>query len=158
MMNAVQSQNHLLAERRLIALMDTMGDNLREYGRDWSQTYIVEPWKSNDPVQVIIGGVGAAASAVLEGTDVLWSGLVDEKYEPPDGMAGRITRDVRLLVTNIGTFHPLRAVGNLWRLATSDIPLTFIDVAGGFHESSSATRSQIHSLTEYPRVFATSGG
>ncbi len=123
-----------LTEHRLIAAMETMGNNLKEYGRDLREEYL-EAIGSDDPLQKVMGGVGAAASVVLEGTDVLWSGLVDEQYARPSGIVGRTRRDAGLLLKNVVTLHPLRALGNGWRLLTSDLPLDAIDVVGGFHQS-----------------------
>ncbi len=123
-----------------------MGPNVKEYWNDLKTEY-GGAIKDGDPLQKGLGVVGGAASAVLEGTDVLWSGLVDEKYERPEGFIGRTRRDAAALLKNAVTLHPLRTLGNGWRLLTSDIPMDTIDLVGGFHqETSRASHSQVQAL------------
>ncbi len=148
MITLVKRKNLLSAEQRLIALFDEMGPNVKKYWGDVKENY-GNAIKSEDNFQKAMGVVGGAASVVLEGTDVLWSGMADEPYVRPKGIAGRIRRDTKALLGNLNPidFHPIKAVGNGWRLLTSDIPMDTIDIVGGFHQDSgTATRSQVQAL------------
>ncbi len=137
------------AERRMIRLFKTFGPNLKEYGRDLMDTYVAGPVKSKDPVQMVMGTVGGAMSVVLEGTDAVWSGIVDEPLERPEGLVGRTRRDLKLLLQN-NIVHPIRSIGNIWRLLTSDIPMDFIDTVGGFHQGYRSRMASVLQNREVP--------
>lgn len=120
-------------ERHLIGLFQNVGDNMKTWWNDTSDTYVTGPWKEKDPIKMGLGPVMAVGSTVLEATDQLWAGIVDQKLERPDGgILPRIRRDTRLLFKNIFTLHPLRAIGDGFRLVTSDPFLDGGDLIGGF--------------------------
>lgn len=121
----------MFSEQRRIFLFKTFGENMKEYGKDL-KTYISEPYKNGDPIQMVTGPVMAAASLILEGPDVAYAGIVDQSLQSPEGTFGRITRDTRSLANNVFTLHPLKALGDASRLVFSDIPLTIGDAVGGF--------------------------
>ena len=121
-----------LSEHRLIALFKTFGENMKEYGHDLNDQYISGPYNRRDPIQKGLGPVMAAGSVILEGTDQLWAGVVDQKLEKPTGIAGRLRRDTKLLLNDVVTLHPLRAVGDVFRIGLADIPLDIGDTIGGF--------------------------
>jgi hypothetical protein len=122
-------------EQRLVGLMQTMGENVQIYGHSLNDKYISGPWKRGDTIQKVTGPVAAGVSALLEGTDVLWSGLVDQKLEQPSGLLGRMTRDTKAFVRGVVMLHPLRAAGDAWRGLTSSPILDGIDALGGFHQT-----------------------
>lgn len=139
-----------LAERRPVFLFRTFGENLKSYGKDLDKQYLSGPYDRKDPIQKGLGPVMAAGSLILEGTDQLWAGVVDQRLDVPTGIAGRTRRDIKLLLKDIVTLHPLRAIGDGFRLAFADVPLDIGDTVGGFrlndrHRMDSAmTKEPLH--------------
>lgn len=104
---------------------------MKEYGKDVGSTYIASGFKEKDPFKVVTGAVMAPLSLILEGPDQLYDGALGRAYESPTGIAGRTRRDIKLLLKDVFTLHPLRALGDAWRLATSDLILDAGDAIGG---------------------------
>lgn len=134
--NSMRNLKRTLArEQRLILLFKTLGENMKTYGNDLQENYITGPYHRRDVIQKGLGPVMAAGSIILEGPDQVWAGIVDQKLERPSGIAGRTRRDLKLLLKNVATVHPLRAFGDVFRLGFSDLPLDAGDAIGGFHSS-----------------------
>jgi hypothetical protein len=123
----------LFKESRLTFWFQEVGSNVKTYGSDLGQEYITGPYKKNDAIQMITGPVMAAASVILEGTDQIVAGVVDTKLEPPSGALGRMRRDGKELLTDIVRLRPIKAITDVFRLATSDLLLDVGDIAGGHH-------------------------
>lgn len=121
----------IIGESRCIHWFKEVGPNLRDYGRDLSQEYVTGPYKRHDTIQKITGPVMAAASAILEGPDQIIAGAVDKKLEPPHGVLGRMRRDSGEFLKDAVTLHPIRALTDVFRLATSDLLLDAGDLVGG---------------------------
>lgn len=123
-----------LGEMRLLHEKE-MGiwDHLREYGDDLGKTYVTDGLTKKDPIKIATGAVLFPASLLLEGPDQIYAALVKQPYEAPRGIAGRITRDTKLFVQDLFTGHPLRAVGDAFRVATADWILDTGDLLGGHH-------------------------
>ncbi|MDD5041260.1 MAG: hypothetical protein PHX87_03235 [Candidatus Peribacteraceae bacterium] len=119
-------------ERRLTALFKEVGSNLTSWGKDTADRYIAGPVEQQNPVKAVMGSVMAVASAILEAPDAAVAGAFDNpvKYEGRTGL--RTTRDVGQFAKNVVTLHPIRAVTDAWRVATTDIPLDLGDAVGGF--------------------------
>lgn len=117
--------------------MRHMGD----YGRDLGNTYFSNPFKKKDSIAMITGPVMAAASLLLEGTDQMYSAVVGPEYEAPHGIGGRTRRDVKALLKDVVTLHPLRAAGDAWRAITSSWILDTGDALGG-HRLSDGVHSR----------------
>lgn len=116
-------------ERRLVGF-------IKEYASDVGETYLSGPCRGRDNLQKITGPIMAGASALLEGPDQLYAGAVGQEYQRPTGIGGRIRRDIGALLGDIVRLRPLRALGDAWRLATSDVILDAGDAIGGFRQSS----------------------
>lgn len=119
------------AESRLLCWFKEVGSNLKTYGSDLGQEYITGPYQKNDVIQKITGPVMAAASVILEGTDQIVAGVVDQKLEPSNGILGRMRRDGKEFLKDVVTLHPIRAIADGFRLATSDLLLDIGDIVGG---------------------------
>lgn len=115
-------------EHRLIARNAGFGNHMADYGRDLGSTYF-----SNKKGLVDRAGSAAMAglSVVLEGTDQIYDAILGREYVAPKGIVGRTRRDLGLLFKDVFTFHPLRAAGDVWRLATSDWILDGGDMVTG---------------------------
>lgn len=121
-------------ESRLLSFFKEVGANLKTYGNDLKDEYIVGPYENNDVIQKITGPIMVAASAILEGTDQIVAGIVDTRLEPPDGVLGRMRRDSWEFVTDVATLHPIRAIAAGFRVATSDLILDVGDAVGNFRQ------------------------
>lgn len=106
-------------ENRLIFRQreSSFGEHMKEFGKDLWDTNIAGKRGVFDRIS---GGVMAAVSTVLEGPDHVYDAALGREYIEPKGIAGRIMRDTGLLAKDIFTLHPLRALGDAWKLLTSD--------------------------------------
>jgi hypothetical protein len=104
-----------------------MGD----YGRDIGPRYFTSGFKEKNAIKMVSGPVMGALSLVLEGPDQLYSGVVGQKYHVPTGIAGRTRRDLGLALKDAVTLHPFKALGDVYRLITADIPLDAGDAVFG---------------------------
>jgi hypothetical protein len=116
----------LASEHRTIGFME----EIQSYGRDLKNTYL-DAWKGNDTLAKVTGAGMAGLSAVLEGPDRLYAAAVGQRLENPNGILGRTRRDIGQLLQNVVTLHPLRALGDAWRLGTSDLLLDGADAITG---------------------------
>lgn len=116
----------------------SFGEHMGEYGKDIWSTYVTAGVKEKDPIKMATGVVMTPLSLLLEGPDHLYAGLVGQKYEAPTGIAGRIRRDAGMLLKDVVTLHPLKALGDAWRLGTSD---WILDVGDGIGRH---TRDRAH--------------
>lgn len=117
-----------ITERRLIRLKEGFGNHMADYGRDLGGTY----FKSKKGILDRAGSAAMAGlSVIFEGTDQLYDALMGREYVAPKGLLGRIQRDTWLLLKDVFTLHPLRAAGDIWRLATSDLILDGGDLITG---------------------------
>ncbi|UPA22339.1 hypothetical protein K8942_04800 [Candidatus Peribacteria bacterium] len=121
----------LSGEARCIHLFKEVGSNLKTYGKDLGQEYITGPYQKHDAIQMITGPVMAAASVILEGTDQIVAGVLDQKLEPSNGTLGRMRRDGKEFLKDVVTLHPIRAIADGFRLVTSDLLLDVGDAVGG---------------------------
>jgi hypothetical protein len=118
-----------LRESRLIALRESsFGDHMKDYGHDLKDTYISGRKGTFDRVA---GAAMIPVSAILEGPDQIFDGILGRKYEAPAGVAGRTRRDIKLLFKDVFTLHPIRAAADAWKLATSDLILDSGDLVTG---------------------------
>lgn len=127
-----------IGERRLLSLMKEVGPNLKEYGKDviWEK-YLRDPWRRGDNIAKITGPVMATASAILEGTDQIWAGIVDQKLENPTGTLGRLQRTGREMVGNIKEKEPIKFIVNAVRTPVEGI----LDVGDAIFGLSQSTRA-----------------
>lgn len=132
----------LSAERRLIRLFKEVGNNLKSWGGDTFDRYIKGPVEQGNPVKTVMGSVMAAASTLLEASDALVAGVVDNRIPFRERTGLRTTRDAGKFLENVVTLHPFRAASDAWRIATADLPLDAGDVIGGFTGS---TRARVQS-------------
>ena len=134
----------LVGETRMIALRregeSGFWEHMQDYGRDIGNTYISQGIGEKDPVKTVTGAFMLPLSVLLEGPDQVWSGITGQRYEAPRGLIGRTRRDMGLLLQDIFTLHPLRAAGDVWRMATSDWILDTGDVIGNHQHG---TRNQM---------------
>lgn len=127
-------KTHAFGELRLVYWMKEVGPNLRTYGKDLGKEYFTDPYTRKDAIGMVTGPVMAAASVLLEGTDQIFAGIVDQKLTPPSGPLGRMRRDGKEFLKDVVTLHPIRALADGFRLATSDLLLDAGDLAGGHHQ------------------------
>jgi hypothetical protein len=119
-----------IAEHRLLQRMGTFGEHMKDYGKDIG-SYVTAGFKEKDPIKAVTGAVMAPLSVLLEGPDQTYDAFLGREYQRPEGIAGRTRRDVKLLLKDIVTLHPLLALGDAWRLGTSDWILDAGDALGG---------------------------
>ena len=124
-------------EARLIFWFKEVGPNIKEYGGDVWDQYLAGPYKRRDPIQAIMGPPMAFLSLIGEGTDQLVAGTVDQKLQRPNGFLGRMNRDGREFLDNIGDGSFIKAAVTGFRLATWDLLLDGGDAAGGFRNKRS---------------------
>jgi hypothetical protein len=140
-------------EHRLLNAFKEVGPNVKEWAADVNDHYLTGPWERKDPIQIATGPLMAGASALFEGTDQIWSGMVDQKLERPHGMLGRFRRDTRLFLKNVFTLHPLRAIGDGFRLVLADPILDGGDLLGGFRNDE-VSRAQMKARGEVHHALA----
>lgn len=126
--HSIMRENRLLAEKEA-----GFWQNFRSYTDDLGETYISDSVTERDPIKMATGVVMLPASLILEGTDQIYAALVGQKYQKPSGPAGRIVRDTKLLAKDVFTGHPLRAIGDAFRVVTADWILDAGDLLGGHH-------------------------
>jgi len=128
-----------LRESRLIFERESsFGDHMKDYGKDLSSTY----FSGKKGLDRGLGAVGAAANVVLKAGDEIFKGILGQKYNAPHGIAGHTRADLASLFGNVVHFRPIRAAGDVWSLATADIPLDAINLVTGNNLGS--MRSQTH--------------
>lgn len=119
-------------ERRTISLFKEVGNNFNEWKDDGIDRYIKTPWqKGGSNYERVMGGVGAVVSTVNELPDYLLGGIVDKKVTAERFNTGR---DVRELLKDVVTLHPLRALTDVIRLP-GDIVRDGVVLAGGLYGS-----------------------
>ena len=138
---------HTTAERRLTHLFKEVGSNLSSWGKDAADRYVVGPVEQGNPVKAVMGSVMAVASTILEAPDAAVAGAFDNRvtYEGRTGL--RTTRDVGQFAKNVLTLHPIRAITDVWRVATTDIPLDLGDAVGGFTGRTRARAADVLTAT-----------
>ena len=119
-------------ERRTISLFKEVGSNFKEWKDDGMDRYIKTPWqKGGSNYERVMGVVGAGVSTITELPDYLLGGIVDKKVTAERFNTGR---DVRELLKDVVTLHPLRALTDLIRLP-GDLVRDSVVLAGGLHGS-----------------------
>lgn len=143
MFNTFSRTGFSLRESRLIHVRESgFGEHMKDYGRDIKETYL----QNKKGLDRGLGAIGAAASVILKGGDELFKGAIGQKFHSPHGIAGHTRADLKSLVGNVVHFRPLRAAGDVWSLATADVPLDTINLLTGNNLSTnrSNTRSDVH--------------
>jgi hypothetical protein len=132
-------------EARLLGLFKEVGSNARTWGKDVGDTYIKKPMDEGNAPKTVAGAGMAVASTILEAPDYLVAGALDNKLDPPPaGALGRTRRDLAQLAKNIVTVHPIRAVTDACRLATTDLPLDVPEMFLALDRDRANTRYRIH--------------
>lgn len=116
------------SEARLIKRESGFGEHMMDYGRDIRDTYLSN---KKGILDTTLGAVMTAASVIAEGPDQAYDAILGREYHRPSGIAGRTRRDIGLLLKDVVTLHPLRALGDAWRIATSDLILDGGDALTG---------------------------
>ena len=108
-------------EHRMLSLFKEVGPNAKEWYDHVSSTYIATPMNAQNYPQAALGAGMTVVSAGLELPDYLIAGALDYEIDAPEGTFGRTRRDVSQLFQNVITLHPIRAVTDAIRLATTDV-------------------------------------
>lgn len=117
-----------LRESRLIFERESgFGEHMKDYGHDLADTYV----HGKKGLDRVLGAVGLAGNLLFKGGDELYKGAVGQKFNAPHGIAGHTRADIVSLFGNIWHFRPLRAAGDVWSLATGDIPLDALNLLTG---------------------------
>lgn len=116
-----------IAESRLLK---KFMEEMKSYGNELNDRYL-SAWKEKDNLKKVTGTALAGLSAALEGPDRAWGALMGQNLKTPNGILGRTRRDAGELLKNVVTLHPLRAMGDAWRLVTSSPILDTADAFGG---------------------------
>lgn len=121
-----------MREHRLIGLMQTMGENLRNLGNE-----VIDPAREaiekKDPILMVGAPVAGAVRLLMNGPDHLWAGLVDEKIEPSNG--SRTFDSIGQTGKNLVTLHPFRALVRALKIP-GDVISDVTDGVLGFQGSS----------------------
>lgn len=131
-----------LRETRLLAVRESgFGEHMKDWGGDLKDTY----FEGKKGLDRGLGAIGAAANVILKGGDEIFKGAIGQKYNAPHGIAGHTRADLKSLMGNVVRFRPIRAAGDIWSLATADIPLDTINLLTGNNLSGgrSATRHAV---------------
>jgi hypothetical protein len=144
-----QSRAMAGGERRLLYKRGSgFWEHMRAYGNNFMETY----YHNNNAKGVLDymqGAVGAAANILLKAGEQIYKGAVGQKFNEPNGILGHTRADLRSLLSNIVHIRPLRALGDAWSLATSDLPMDVINGLTGnnLNEHQRKTRNAIsHTL------------
>ncbi len=129
---AIFGESRLLAKSNGIG--SEIGPNIKTYSHDLWNTYFVDPYHSGDTIEQISGPFVAAASVLLEGTDVLVAGVAGKHLVPPSGPMGRTVRDFKELGSDIIHVHPIHALTDVFRIATTDLLLDIPELATGHRQ------------------------
>ncbi len=121
-----------LREHRPVALMRTMGENLRNLGNEVIDP-VREAAEKKDVIQAIGAPVAGAVRLVMSGPDHLWAGLFDEKIEPTNG--SRTMDSIGETGKNLLTFHPIRALVRALKIP-GDVVVDVTDAAFAYRGSS----------------------